>query len=60
MTNVIGPIDPATWYCMRQCREVNGYLKTLKDPIYEVEIKGNEGIYNHFMDEVLNRKKEAA
>lgn len=49
---VIGPIDHATWYCMRQCRESIDYLKTLKNPIYDVEIKGEQEILRHFMTNI--------
>lgn len=52
---VIGPIDHATWYSMRQCRETINYLKPLavKNPIYDLEIKETGNIYNHYMKEVL-------
>lgn len=58
MTNVIGPIDFPTWYCMRQCRECITYLtpKIAKEPMYAVEVEGEKGLYKHFMDEVLGRK----
>lgn len=49
---VIGPIDLPTWYCMRQCRESINYLKTLRNPIYEIEIKGEQEILNHFMQNI--------
>lgn len=55
MGTVIGPIDHATWYCMRQCSEITKYLKAQKNPIYDLEIKGEEEIYNTFMKQVLNR-----
>lgn len=47
---VIGPIDASTWYCMRQCRESIAYLKTKHNPIYDVEIKGEQEILRHFMN----------
>lgn len=53
---IIGPIDHATWFCMRQCRESIAHLKTLNNPIYEIEIKGEQKILNHFMNEVMGRK----
>jgi hypothetical protein len=58
MTNVIGPIDLPTWYCMRQCRESINYLTPLaaKNPIYNTEIEGEKGLLKVFMDEVLGRK----
>lgn len=48
-------IDQGTWYCMRQCRESVKHLKTLRNPIYDIEIKGEQDMYDHFMDKVLNR-----
>lgn len=56
--NVIS-VDLPTWYCMRQCRDVNKYLIAQRNPVYDVEIKGNQEIFDHFMDEILNRKKAA-
>lgn len=58
MNNVIGPIDHATWYCMRQCRESINYLTPLvsKQPIYQTEINGEKELLKHFMDEVFQRK----
>jgi hypothetical protein len=55
-TNVIGPIDAPTWYCMRQCREAINYLKSKNDPKYQIEISGEQDLLDHFMDEVLGRK----
>lgn len=57
MNNVIGPIDLPTWYSMRQCRESIKYLRPLvaKNPIYEVEIKGEQGIYDVYMNNILGR-----
>lgn len=54
--NVIGPIDQATWYSMRQCRESVAYLKTLNNPIFDIEIKGEEALLRTFMSEVLGKK----
>ncbi len=54
---VIGPIDHATWYCMRQCKESINHLKkeVLKNPIYQTEINGEKALLKHFMDEVFGR-----
>jgi hypothetical protein len=52
MNNVIH-IDSATWYCMRQCRESINYLSAKRDPVYDLEIKGEKELYRHFMDEVF-------
>lgn len=52
MGTVIGPIDLPTWYCMRQCQESIAYLRTLKNPIYDIEIKGEQDIYKHFMNSI--------
>lgn len=52
---VIGPIDHATWYSMRQCNEIIRYLEGKKDPRYDLEIKGEKEIYRHFMDEVVKK-----
>ena len=46
-------VDYGTWYCMRQCRESINHLTTLKDPKYDLEIKGEKELYRHFMDSVL-------
>lgn len=56
--NVIGPIDHATWYCMRQCKESINHLSTLvgKEPIYQTEINGEKELLRTFMDEVFVRK----
>lgn len=56
--NVIGPIDLPTWYSMRQCRESINHLKTLvnKNPIYQIEIDGEQDILDCYMDEILGRK----
>lgn len=55
MGTVIGPIDLPTWYCMRQCKESVAYLKGKKNPIYDIEIKGEQAIYDVFMKQVLGR-----
>jgi len=55
MGTVIGPIDRATWYCMRQCRESINYLRSLNNPVYDIEIKGEQEILDTFMSEVLGR-----
>lgn len=56
MGTVIGPISHETWYCMRQCSEIIKHLKKQNNPIYDVEIKGEEELYSMFMDEALGRK----
>lgn len=48
--------EPAVWYCMRQCRESISHLKSKNNPIYDIEIKGEQEILNTFMDQVLKRK----
>lgn len=50
-------VDPATFYCMRQCRESISYLSTLVDkkPIYQTEINGEKELYRHYMNEALGR-----
>lgn len=53
--NVIGPIDHATWYCMRQCRECITYLQGKADDKYTTEINGEKDIYKHMMNDVLGR-----
>ena len=52
---VIGPIDHATWYCMRQCRESINYLTPLatKNPIYQTEINGEKELLKTFIKNVL-------
>jgi len=40
---------------MRQCREAIAYLSAKKNPIYEIEIKGEKEMLQHFMNEVLGR-----
>lgn len=52
--NVI-QIEPETFFCMRQCREMVNHLKTLNDPQYDLEIKGESELYQHFMKEVMQR-----
>jgi hypothetical protein len=37
---------------MRQCRESIAYLRTLKNPVYDIEIKGEQDILNHFMKNI--------
>ncbi len=54
MGNVI-KIEPETFYCMRQCREMSKHLKTLKNSVYDLEIKAEEELYDHFMRETLQR-----
>lgn len=53
--NVIGPIDGATWYCMRQCREAVAHLKTLNDPVYDIEIRGEQAMLQHFMKPFIQK-----
>lgn len=52
--NVIS-FDPATWYCMRQCRESIKWCQAQKDPKYDIEIRGEEEIFRVYMNEVLER-----
>lgn len=52
---VIGPIDHATWYSMRQCRESIKWCKAQRNPIYDIEIKGEQGILDVYMQQVLGR-----
>lgn len=56
INNVIH-VDPATFYCMRQCNESINYLSTMvaKKPIYQTEINGEKALYRHYMNEVLGR-----
>lgn len=49
---VIGPIDAPTWYCMRQCNEAINYLKTLRNPVYDIEIKAEEDLLKHFKESI--------
>lgn len=51
---VIGPIDHATWYCMRQCRESINHLQPLvaNNPIYQVEINGEKELLKVFMNKI--------
>lgn len=53
--NVIGPIDLPTWYCMRQCKEAVTYLKTLNDPVYDIEIRGEQVMLEHFMKPFIQK-----
>jgi hypothetical protein len=46
-------IDPATFYCMRQCRESINNLTRLRNPVYDLEIKGEQELYRHFMKQTL-------
>ncbi len=48
--------DPATWYCMRQCKESIKYLKKLGDPKYDVEINGETDLLRTFMSETLQQE----
>jgi len=50
--NVI-QIDPATFYCMRQCQESIKYLSAKNDPKYKTEINGEKELYRHFMDSIF-------
>lgn len=52
--NVI-KIEPETFYCMRQCSEMVKHLKSLKNSVYDLEIKGETELYNIFMKETLQR-----
>jgi len=54
MGEVIGPIDHATWYCMRQCNESIRHLTPLvaKNPIYQVEINGERELLKVFMNNI--------
>jgi hypothetical protein len=54
--NVIGPIDHATWYCMRQCKESIRWCKSQNNAKYQVEIEGEKALLSTFMDEVFGRK----
>lgn len=56
MNNVI-QIDPATFYCMRQCQESIKNLTPLvsKNPIYQIEINGEKEMYKHFMSQTIKR-----
>lgn len=45
---VIGPIDHATWYCMRQCQEAIRFCKQQRDPMYDFEIRAEEDMLKHF------------
>lgn len=56
MGTIIGPIDLATWYSMRQCRESINYLSSLKDPKYQIEIAGEQDILDIYMSEILGKK----
>ena len=55
MGTVIGPIDHATWYSMRQCREAIAFCKAQKNDKYDIEIKGEEEILGIYMKQVLGR-----
>lgn len=55
LNNVI-KIDPADFFCARQCRESIKWCKQQRNPIYDVEIKGETELYHHFMDRILGRK----
>ena len=55
MGTVIGPIDHATWYSMRQCKESINWLKKQNNPIYEVERHGDEALLQVFINQVLGR-----
>lgn len=52
-TSVIGPIDRATWYCMRQSRT---WAKDHEGiPEYALEVKAEKDLYRYFMDSVFKR-----
>jgi len=40
---------------MRQCLESINWCKSKRDPKYDLEIKGEQEIYNHFMKEIPRR-----
>jgi hypothetical protein len=52
--NVI-KIDLPTYYSMRQCREAWKWCEAQKDPIYDIEAKGEKAIYSILMKEVMGR-----
>jgi hypothetical protein len=55
MTNVIGPIDHPTWYCMRQCKESIKWCQKQNDPKYQFEINAEKALLDTFMNEVFKR-----
>lgn len=54
-SNVIGPIDTATWFCMRQCRESIADMKKKKEPVYDLQIKAETELLDHFMQSFLKK-----
>jgi len=48
-------IDLPTWYSMRQCREAIKFCKSRNNPMYDIEIKGEEEILGIYMKQVLGR-----
>lgn len=57
--NVI-TFDPATFYCMRQCKESIKHCLLQNNPVYDVEIAGETALFRDFMKEVLTPRQEAA
>lgn len=55
VNNNVITVDTPTWYAMRQTSEILRYLKSKNNPKYDLEIKGETEIYNHFMSDVLKR-----
>lgn len=51
-SNVIH-LDPATWYCARQCQESIKHLTSLRDPMYDVEIRCEKELLKQFKREIL-------
>jgi len=60
MNTVIGPIDAATWYCMRQCNEAIRFCIDQKDPMYDIEIKAEKELLKTFKDSIPRYTVEAA
>ncbi len=50
MSNVIGPINAADWWTMREIRKTVGWLKSLNDPKYQRSIDMEWNMYTELKD----------
>jgi len=55
---VIGPIDHATWYTMRQLKDNIRFMEQNAKE-YSVSLKGEQDLLRHFMSSVVKRKEAA-
>lgn len=58
MTNIIGPIDMASFYTMGMLRQNVREMSKLNDGQYEIAINKQKSILREFFDEILDRKEK--